>query len=39
MKAQKDLHIHRTQSECTAAETNEEPPEYRLRLFGKTACG
>ena len=30
MKAQKDLHIHRTQSECTAAETNEEPPEYRL---------
>ena len=30
MKAQKDLYVHRTQSECTAAEANEEPSEYRL---------
>ena len=30
MKAQKDLHTHRAQNECTAAEANEEPSEYRL---------
>lgn len=30
MKAQKDLHTHRAQNECTAAEANEDPSEYRL---------